>query len=356
MRYGKVTETIWTDDKFMGLTDTSKLLFIYLLSCSKCNSVGIFQIGLGAIEDDFGHSRQEIKAGLEELGRSSLVQYEGNWVSFNKFLKWNAPVSPNHARQIASVLNECIMQDAPSGAVCNFLGSVYGILNAMKYKTQSGQTKTYWEEFRTTLDVDMVTAYVGGHEAFMNCIKGVSCNSGSTGKALPEDSFSTFRKSLQDKHSGSTSEVLPKDLATQTRNRQETETYKTRNRTDTNCSGSCDDKSSEMSVICSDGQPHAVSEASVRMVAGRNPEWDMHLLKIRLQVMTAMDESVRPDPDRLDDFFLEVSSTFDGDTVRKPEKRFSQEKHESSPPTGKGALDGPCERSGEGSDAEEEDA
>lgn len=350
MRYGKVTETIWTDDKFTGLSDVAKLLFIYLLSCSKCNSVGIFQIGLGAIEDDFGHTRDQIKEALAELRESSLAQSEGNWIWFNKFLKWNAPVSPNHARQIAAVLNECVMQDAPASAVCCVLGSVYKVLSALKYKTASGQMKTYWDEFRTTMDVELLSSCVGGKEALKKCIEGTSCPVQSTGKGLVKDSSSTSVSG----QSGSTSEVLPKDLATQNKNRQETETYKTRNRTDTNCSGSCLEETTEMSLLCSDGQPHAVGQASVRLIAGMNPDWDFDILRARMQSFTLLNVSERPDPDKLDDFAVALASTFDGERVKTPQKPFSSQKHDSSPLDTESVRNKPCVRPDGESDAEED--
>ena len=94
MRYGKISEAIWADDKFQGLTDGSKLLYIYLLSCENCNSVGIFRIGAGMIEDGFGTSRDRIGQNMSELEQCGLIGYQNGWLWFNKYLKWNEPTSP----------------------------------------------------------------------------------------------------------------------------------------------------------------------------------------------------------------------------------------------------------------------
>ena len=354
MRYGKVNEAIWTDDKFSQLSTVSKLFFIYLMSCSKCNSTGIFQTGLGVIEDEFGEDRQVIRSCISELEEIGLVRYECGWMWFNRFLKWNQPTSPNHARQCAAVLNDIVSKNAPAEAVCNFLGSAHPILSGLKQKSQNGTVRCYWDDFRSVLSQSVVD-YLGGEDSFRECVKGGKCGIRSTGKALPKGSASTFSRSTDEvlpEYSASTGEALGnKDKTRQVQDNNKTRQDKTK------FVLACDNsEASGMSLICSDGEPHAVGQALVRLVAEDHPDWDLHVLKVRLQALTALDETVRPDPDRLDEFFLAVSSTFDGDRVRKPEKRFSQEKHESSPPEGKGALDGPCERSGEESDAEEEDA
>ena len=335
MRYGKISEAIWTDDKFSLLSDTAKLLFIYLLSCSKCNSVGVFPMGLGAIEDEFGHDRQEIRAAIAELEQQGLARYTDGWFFFNRFLKWNAPVSPNHARQIATVLNDCVMQNAPAAAVCSVLGSVRGSLAVMTYKSKDGRTCSYWDDFKSALDCDGVTAYLGGEEAFKSCLKGESCAAGSTSRGLPKGSGNIFRN----KYSDSTDEVLPKDLATQTRNKQETETYKTRqDKTRSSLDLACNNARENVSLFCSDGEVRNVSSKTVDAVASSHPEWDMHILCIKLQILTSQQEESRPDPDDLDEFFLEMSVYFNGDTLKVPQNRFSARKGEITTPDETNAL------------------
>ena len=345
MRYGKVSETIWTDDKFSGLSDTSKLLFIYLLSCPRCNSVGIFFTGLGAVEDEFRHDRDEIRRSISELDDAGLARYESGWFCFNRYLKWNAPVSPNHARQIAATLNECVMQNAPVNAICSFLGSTYGILNSLKYKTNSGQIRTYWDEFKQTLDIESVSAYLGGPEAFQQCVRGSSCSLGSTPKALPKARTSTFITEAPDKDSPSTAEVLLKDWATRNRNIQETETYKTRNRQETNLAGSCENKEPiEFTVICSDGKPRAMAQASVRLIAEKHPDWDLDILRNRIQALTMVDPDSRPEPDKMHIFLSEICSHFDGDHINLPQNRFSAQKGEFTLPTETNASEEAKER------------
>lgn len=345
MRYGKISEAIWTDDKFTGLSDTSKLLFVYLLSCSRCNSVGIFPMGLGAIEDEFGHERSEIKRSIGELEGCGLVRYESGWFCFSRFLKWNAPVSPNHARQIAAVLNDCVMQNAPVGAVCSFLGSVKGILTGMSYKCKDGRTVSYWDEFMNVLDKDAVTACLGGEEAFKACVRGGSCGvRGSAPKALPKHSLSTFQSGAAcdpEKGSGSTSEVLAQDSGTRNRSIQETETYQTRqDKTRISLGLACKNAREEVGLFCNDGEVRNVSDEAVSRVASLHPDWDMHLLKIRLQVLTSMQEETRPSAEDLDGFFLSMSAYFDGDSLQWPQNQFSAQEGVATPPTERNASEG----------------
>lgn|GEM_PF-3757752 len=334
MRYGKISEAIWTDDKFVRLSDTSKLLFVYLLSCSKCNSVGIFSLGLGTIEDEFRHERPEIRDCIAELEDSGLARYDDGWFCFNRFLKWNAPVSPNHARQIATVLNDCVMQNAPVPMICNLLGSVRGVLSKLTYKSKDGHVSSYWEDFKDALDYGSVSAYLGGEEAFMACVSGKAC--GLDGKGL-------------DKGSTSTGEVLPKDLARRNRNRQETETYKTRqDKTRSSLGLACDNAREEVSLFCSDGEVRKVSPMTVDKVMEMHPDWDMHLLNVRIQVLTSENEDLRPEGDSVDSFFLTMTAYFNGDTIQIPQNQFSAQKGDSMSPTEKNAFTGACGAYAEG--------
>lgn len=277
MRFAKVNEAIWSDKKFNSVSDSSRLLYIYLLSCSRCNSVGIFQVGLGTMEDDFCHPRDEIRQSLAELEDAGLVKYMDGWVWFSKFLKWNEPSSPNHARRCASDLNDCVMKNAPREAVCNFLGSVRPILNGMKFK---GSDKTYYDEFRAVMDWPLTSEFMGGDEALKKCLTSGSCG---LGKARKTDDAEALQKDLP-----STEEVLQKTFGSTAtnKNKKEKENRSTREK-DEKAFSSCKSKEpSEVSLFCSDGLPLAVGQSAVSLALARFSEDERHRVIIEAQKRT----------------------------------------------------------------------
>lgn len=328
MRFAKINEAIWSDSRFNSVTDSARLFFIYLLSCSKCNSIGIFQIGMGMMEDEFGHERSYMRGYISELEQAGLVRYEDGWMYFNKYLRWNVPTSPNHARRCAADLNDVIKKGAPKGAVCSFLGSVMSVLGAIKYKSGSGE-RSYYDEFKSVLDIPFTTDYLGGEEAYKNCLLHGTCGIKVA------------------KHSESTDEVLPKGSGS-TGQQKETQTqykHNTSTRQDnTKLACTCSNSDEPIKVICSDGQPHAVGQASVRLVAERNPQWDMNVLRVKLTALTMADPDERPRYEELDRWFTDMSSHFDGTYLNLPQIRFSARKGEITPPATKKASEGSGKR------------
>ena len=97
-------------------------------------------------------------------------------------------------------------------------------------------------------------------------------------------------------------------------------------------------------VLCSDGQPHAVGQASVRLVAEKNPQWDMNVLRVKLTALTISDPDERPRYEELDRWFNDMCSHFDGTYINLPQIRFSARKGEITPPATKKASEGSGKR------------
>lgn len=303
MRYGKINEAIWNDDKFQNLADRSKLLFVYLLSCSNCNSVGIFQIGLGTMEDEFNHERSEIKESLAELEDAGLVRYRDKWLWFNKYLRWNEPVSPNHARQCAAFLNEVILKGAPVEAVCNFLGTVRNILSVLKIKSQDGKQRTYYDEFRAVLDTPEASNFLGGEEELRSCLTSGTC------KLCPSTP----------KVTGSTSEVLHKPFRSTVEalgnkdNDKDKDNNNTRqDKTKQSLGLDCSDDVTTINILSSDGQLFAVGQAAVSLTVKQYPQIDMRELILSVQRDILLHEDRRPEPDqrKVDSWFLDYARDY----------------------------------------------
>ena len=316
MRYGKICETVWNDRSFRKLSETSKLLYVYLLSCSRCTNIGLFQLGLGTMEDEFDADRETIRTAFRQLEDNGLAFYEDGWVWFNKYLKWNAPMSPNHVKQIAAMINEVVMQDAPVDAVASLLHSAKSVMYSAK---QSGKEESYYSVFRKALNTQLLAEFVGGEDNLESCFnKGLVSTTQGLGKGLAR-----------------ATEGLSKGWSPET----ETETDQKQNRTEAE-----QNSSATILVIGNDGLPHEAGKAVTELITHNHPEWDMHIFNIRLQTLTDGDESLRPEPTDIDGFVLEMSHHFNGDRIKLPQNRFSVQKGVGISPTEKNASEEAGER------------
>lgn len=313
MRYGKINEAIWGDDKFQRLTDRSKLLYIYLLSCENCNSIGIFRIGYGTMEDGFGCERTEIKQGLQELESAGLIGYQDGWLWFNKYLRWNEPTSPNHAKQCASYVNDCVKRKAPKKAVWSFLSTVYGILGKMGNKTQeNGERKSYYDEFKKNLDRTALADFLGGEEKLYDCLSGKKIPSESTMQAVSKHSISTFQEYMDKKNAAQATdgnEALDKHLpsTSNTNNNNNNNNNNTRQDNDNKSFGlSCNDRSisNQISLTCNDGKLHEVPVTAILEAISEYPGLDVNKVYSQIAAETQADKIIRPDPKDIRIFFL----------------------------------------------------
>lgn len=281
MRYAKINEAIWTDEKITSVSDSAKLFYIYLLSCSSCNSIGLFRIGLGLIEDEFCHSREQVMGCINELENACLIEYRKGWLWFSKFLRWNEPISPNHARKCAADLNDCILKGAPKEAVFNFLASVKPILSRLKIK---GGDRTYFDEFMSALDTVLVTDYLGGEAEFRKAFNSSYGLNRSASEVLDKDLRSTGEA-----------------LGNKDNNNNKTSTRQDNTRLVCTCENG---EPSERLILCSDGIPHAIGADALRLAQDQfGDEFDNMINDLQKSIIFA--RTARPSAERLDDWFLQ---------------------------------------------------
>lgn len=325
MRYGKISEAIWSDERFQELSDRSKLLYIYLLSCQNCTCIGIFQIGYGTMEDEFYRDRNEIRDSIDEIKAVGLIGYENKWMWFSKYLRWNMPVSPNHAKQCAMVLHECILKGAPVAAIWGLMGSARQILAQEKYQTKDGKKRSYWEDFRAACDVDELRDYLGGPTRMEACLEGKAYPDEKVSGVLPKGSANTFKTSTgevlpkpseglgDDSDPKEKDEGLDKGLASpteavRTQKQKQTSTSKqTSNQTrpvPTRSLSGVRNYEKQITLTCNDGLLHEVPITTILTAIGKNPGLDINKAAQRISDMTAVDPIIRPDPNCLETFFL----------------------------------------------------
>lgn len=303
MRYCKINDAIWEDERFSSLGIYAKMLFVYLLSCSKGNSIGIFKIGLGQIEDEMKEDRDLLTEAMDQLEGFGLINREGNWTWFNKYLKWNEPTSPNHARKLAAELSEVIMRGAPKKAVINFLMGTKLVLSGMMMQQQKeGRKRSYFDEFKSALEVDFVGNYIGGVEVLKKCLDGtyevLQKDLPSTDADLQKPTIGSAPNNIS---SASNNNGSPSNKIGTNTIQDNTKQYNTRQ---DNRSCPCNrEEPSEYLLPCSDGAPHALGQASVRLALERLGEGFHERLCI-MQRDILSGRFAPPSPDEIDDWFI----------------------------------------------------
>lgn len=104
--FTKIDELIWSDDKFKELTDDGKLLFIFVLTCSHRNILGLYFLPVPYGAFDLGWETERFTKGLRELLGKGFVNYcfNTNILFVKNFLKYNPLENPNQVKKAMSDL------------------------------------------------------------------------------------------------------------------------------------------------------------------------------------------------------------------------------------------------------------
>jgi hypothetical protein len=107
MRYQKIETKIWDDEKFIGLSEKAKLLFLYLLTCPHSNAIGVYVLKLGYIAEDLNWPIAKGFETLSELLRVGLARYDKkvSVVCLPSFLKYNPIENPNQFVNANKIIN-----------------------------------------------------------------------------------------------------------------------------------------------------------------------------------------------------------------------------------------------------------
>lgn len=106
--YGKIQTVFWTSGDVQGLSDSSKLLAIYLLSSPHTNQIGCFRLPDGYVSDDLGWSIETLSKGFRDLQAKGFATRDEatKWVVIHKFLKWNEIENPNQAKAAVKLFDQ----------------------------------------------------------------------------------------------------------------------------------------------------------------------------------------------------------------------------------------------------------
>ncbi len=108
MRYQKVYDQLWHDEKFIGMSMEEKLFWVYLLTCPEMNSIGLYHFTPELAEGKTGIKKAKLIKYLQSFVEKGLVCYDEVtgllWIT--KFLKYNPPSGTNQAKHYISIAQQ----------------------------------------------------------------------------------------------------------------------------------------------------------------------------------------------------------------------------------------------------------
>ena len=107
-RYRKISPCIWNDAKVRGLSDKGKLALFLLLTHPNMTSLGALRANLPGLACELGWKTSVFARAFRELLDCGMARQDADaqLIWFPKFLKHNAPESPNVVRGWAAAFEE----------------------------------------------------------------------------------------------------------------------------------------------------------------------------------------------------------------------------------------------------------
>jgi len=115
-RYRKVSTKIWSDRTFKRLSDSGKLLFLYLLTHPSQTRLGIFRTTKQGLAAELGWTWRRFNGEFNKLLRAKIVLFDdaGPCVYLPRFIRHNTPESPNVIKSWPAAFDdipECELKD-----------------------------------------------------------------------------------------------------------------------------------------------------------------------------------------------------------------------------------------------------
>lgn len=107
-RYRKISPCIWNDAKVRGLSDKGKLTLFLLLTHPNMTSLGALRANLPGLACELGWKTSVFARAFRELLDCGMARQDADaqLIWFPKFLRHNAPESPNVVRGWAAAFEE----------------------------------------------------------------------------------------------------------------------------------------------------------------------------------------------------------------------------------------------------------
>ena len=107
MRYQRIHSQIWSDEKFIKLSQDAKYLFIYLLTSPHSNGIGIYVLPKKYIECDLEWSTKQLAIPFDELLNSGLILYDdvARLICIKNHIKHNPIENPKQVKSAEKIIS-----------------------------------------------------------------------------------------------------------------------------------------------------------------------------------------------------------------------------------------------------------
>jgi hypothetical protein len=103
--YGKVHSKFWSSADIRALTDSGRLLAVYLMTSPHSTIAGVFRLPDGYVCEDMQWTSEQVSEAFGELLSKGFANRceTSKWVWVTKHLEWNPPENPNQRKSAAKV-------------------------------------------------------------------------------------------------------------------------------------------------------------------------------------------------------------------------------------------------------------
>lgn len=98
--FSKVSPSVWRSQRFMRLSDKSKLMFLYAITSPHVNSTGCYTLPDGYACADLGWQLQDYQQARGEVIEAGMIDFDEitNEVLIHRWFKHNAPTNDKHSK------------------------------------------------------------------------------------------------------------------------------------------------------------------------------------------------------------------------------------------------------------------
>jgi hypothetical protein len=148
MSYRKIDTRMWNDEKFCGLSDDGKLVFIFVMTHPNMTALGAMRATLPGLAAELGWLPERFREGFQEAFAKGMVEHDekANFVALPNFLKYNPPESPNVVKAWAKCLD--LLPECP--------------LKAQVFHRAKGLVKAKGKAFLEAFPKDILEAFAKG--------------------------------------------------------------------------------------------------------------------------------------------------------------------------------------------------
>ncbi len=125
-KYGKIETAFWHNPKVRGLSESARLLYLYMISCPHGNSLGCFVLPDGYISADLEWDQEQVSKHVSELVSSGLIQ-QSETSSLIRIVGWFGHNTIEN-QKVAMAAND-ILKTLPKDAVFLCLINELDIIN-----------------------------------------------------------------------------------------------------------------------------------------------------------------------------------------------------------------------------------